>query len=87
MPLFRPRAASTESSRLTVIENLCVVEDEVDAAVPVDAKDAPTRDLEHCTDRSVPQRPPRSCSFEEDRGTKRAGKVTTTRIKSNVWDS
>ena len=29
----------------------------VDAVVPVDAKNAPTRDLENCTDRSVPQRP------------------------------
>ena len=29
----------------------------VDAVVPVDAKNAPTRDLEHCTDRSFPQRP------------------------------
>jgi hypothetical protein len=37
------------------------VEDGVDAAVPVDAKNAPTSDLENCKDRSFPQRPHRSC--------------------------
>ena len=35
-------------------------EDGVDAAVPVDAKNAPTRDLENCKERSFPQRPHRS---------------------------
>ena len=35
------------------------VEDGVDAAVPVDAKTAPTSDLENCKDRSFPQRPHR----------------------------
>jgi hypothetical protein len=35
------------------------VEDGVDAAVPVDAKTAPTSDLENCKDRSFRQRPHR----------------------------
>jgi transposase InsO family protein len=35
-------------------------EDGVDAAVPVDAKNASTRDLENCKERSFPQRPHRS---------------------------
>jgi hypothetical protein len=35
------------------------VEDGVDAAVPVDAKNAPTSDLENCKDRGFPQRPHR----------------------------
>jgi hypothetical protein len=39
---------------------LRAAEDAVDAAVPVDAKNAPTRDLENCTNRSFPQRPHRS---------------------------
>jgi len=47
-------------SRLNVIEHFRAVEDDVDAAVPVDAKNAPTRDLENCKDRSFPQRPHRS---------------------------
>src|SRR4030095_2627579 len=37
------------------------VEDGVDAAVPVDAKNAPTSDLENCKDRSFPPRPHPSC--------------------------
>ena len=39
----------------------------VDAVVPVDAKNAPTRDLENCTDRSFPQRPhPSLCSWKAE---------------------
>jgi len=36
------------------------VEDGVDAAVPVDAKNAPTSDLKNCKERTFPQRPHRS---------------------------
>ena len=42
----------------------------VDADVPVDAKSAPTRDLEHRTDRGFPQRPhPSSFSWKQERTT------------------
>lgn len=42
----------------------------VDADVPVDAKNAPTRDLENCPERSFPQRPhPSSFSWKEERRT------------------
>jgi hypothetical protein len=42
------------------------VEGGVDAAVPVDAKTAPTSDLENCKDRSFPQRPHRLFFFWEE---------------------
>jgi hypothetical protein len=43
------------------------VEGGVDAAVPVDAKNAPTSDLENCKNRSFPQRPHRLCfSWKEE---------------------
>jgi hypothetical protein len=47
-------------SAFNVNGKLRAAEDGVDAAVPVDAKNAPTRDLENCTNRSFPQRPHRS---------------------------
>ena len=47
------------------------MEDGVDAAVPVDAKNASTSDLENCTNRSFPQRPHRSpFSYKEEKGKK-----------------
>jgi hypothetical protein len=43
IPSFRPRASSTPRfSRFNVMRKFRTVEDGVDAAVPVDAKDAPT---------------------------------------------
>ena len=43
IPSFRPRASSTARfSRFNVMGNFRTVEDGVDAAVPVDAKNAPT---------------------------------------------
>jgi hypothetical protein len=74
-----------------MIENFRVVEDDVDAAVPVDAKSAPTRDLENCTHRSFPQRPHRSSSFGEREEGERETKSHSrnrppNRIRSNVWE-
>jgi hypothetical protein len=57
-------------SWLDVVEKFGAVEDDVDAVVPVDAKNAPTRDLENCKERSFPQRPHRSVFLEKGRGTK-----------------
>jgi hypothetical protein len=60
-PLFSTTRSSTARfSCFNVMGKSRTVEDGVDAAVPVDAQNAPTRDLENCTNRSFPQRPHRS---------------------------
>jgi hypothetical protein len=56
---------------VNVIENFRTVEDGVDAAVPVDAKNAPTSDLENCKERSFPQRPHRSFFLQEEKERRR----------------
>ena len=43
--LFEQASPQRSLSCLNVIENVRAVEDDVDAAVPEDAKNAPTRDL------------------------------------------
>jgi hypothetical protein len=59
-PLFDHADRRRRWSRFNLIGELRTMEDGVDAAVPVDAQNAPTRDLENCTTRSFPQRPHRS---------------------------
>ena len=51
-PLFEYAHPQRSFWCLNVIENFRAIEDDVDAVVPVDAKNAPTRDLENCKDRS-----------------------------------
>jgi hypothetical protein len=55
--------------RRHVIGKFRATEDGVDAAVPVDAQNASTRNLENCTDRSFPQRPHRSPFLTRKNGT------------------
>jgi len=64
-PISRLAYAQRSLSSLDVIETFRAVEDGVDAAVPVDAKNASTSDLENCKDRSFPQRPHRLFFLEE----------------------
>jgi hypothetical protein len=63
--------STTRSSKLFFARqrfgNFATVEDGVDAAVPVDAQNAPTSDLENCKERSFPQRPHRSLFLEEEK--------------------
>ena len=59
-PYFGDAHPQRTRSCCNVLENFRGVEDDVDAAVPVDAQNAPTRDLENCKERSFPQRPHRS---------------------------
>src|SRR6266852_4398164 len=59
-PISRLASRERKRSCLSVIEHFRGDEDGVDAAVPVDAKNAPTSDLENCKERSFPQRPHRS---------------------------
>jgi hypothetical protein len=57
-------------SRSTSFDNFARwKKDGVDAAVPVDAQNAPTSDLENCTNRSFPQRPHRSPFLTRGKGT------------------
>ena len=58
-PILRLAYPQRNRLSLNVIENFRAVEDGVDAAVPVDAKNASTSDLENCKNRSFPQRPHR----------------------------
>src|SRR5262245_37147876 len=64
LPLVSPLSvdayAQRRFSRCQVMGQFRATKDSVDAAVPVDAQNAPTRDLENCTNRSFPQRPHRS---------------------------
>ena len=60
IPLFRPRVCSQTICALRGDPTITHGEHGVDAAVPVDAQNASTRDLENCTNRSFPQRPHRS---------------------------
>src|SRR5437867_2543435 len=58
----------------------------MDAAVPVDAKNAPTSDLENCNERSFPQRPHRSLFLErrkEERRTNDKNSATQPSTKSD----
>src|SRR5262249_18993718 len=59
-PLFVDAYAQRRFSRCQVMGQFRATKDGVDAAVPVDAQNAPTRDLENCTNRSFPQPPHRS---------------------------
>ena len=67
----------TTGFAVNVIRTFRAMEDGVDAAVPVDAKNASTSDLENCTNRSFPQRPHRSpFSYKRNKGkTKNAASV------------
>src|SRR5437773_2799476 len=65
-PISRLAYAQRSCSSLNVIENLRAVEDGVDAAVPVDAKNAPTSDLQNRKERGFAQRPHRSSFFSEE---------------------
>jgi hypothetical protein len=58
-PISRLAHPHRSLSSLNVMETFRAVEDGVDAAVPVDAKNASTSDLENYKDRSFPQRPHR----------------------------
>ena len=69
-PVFDDAYPRSRFSRVNVIGNFATVEDGVDAAVPVDAQNAPTSDLENCKERSFPQRPHRAFFFERKRRTK-----------------
>jgi len=60
-------------SRFNVIGKFRAVEDGMDAAVPVDAKNAPTRDLE--TTKQFPQRPHRSSFLQEEKEQRRTLQV------------
>src|SRR6266566_322036 len=60
LPISRLAYRERKRSWLSVIEHFRRDEDGVDAAVPVDAKNAPTSDLENSKERSFPQRPHRS---------------------------
>jgi len=60
-------------SRFNVIGKFRAVEDGMDAAVPVDAKNAPTRDLE--TTKQFPQRPHRSSFLQEEKEQRRTLRV------------
>ena len=73
-PPFRPRASSKAIVALQRGKSQ-TVEDGVDAAVPVDAQNAPTRDLENCTHRSFPQRPHRSSFFTRGKEQRRTLQV------------
>lgn len=86
-PISRLAYPHRSLSSLNVIENFRAVEDGVDAAVPVDAQNASTSDLENCKDRSFPQRPHR-LSFSgkkkpEERRTKQ--KLQVCQFRLSQW--
>ncbi len=66
-PFFDHAYPRRRCLRVNVIRKFRTVEDGVDAAVPVDAQNAPTSDLENCKERSFPQRPHRSLFLEEEK--------------------
>ena len=74
-PLFDHAHPRSRFSRVNVIGTFRTVQDGVDAAVPVDAKNAPTSDLENCKERSFPQRPHRSFPLQEEKEQRRALRV------------
>ena len=82
-PLFEHAHPQRSLSCLNVIEKFRAIEDDVDAVVPVDAKNAPTSDLEDCKDRSFQQRPHRSLFLEEEKKERRTNdKNTSTQLST-----
>ncbi len=85
-PISRLASRERKRSCLSVIEHFRGDEDGVDAAVPVDAKNAPTSDLENCKERSFPQRPHRSLFLgirKEERRTNDKNSATQLSTKSD----
>jgi hypothetical protein len=85
-PISRLAYHERKRSCLSVIEHFRGDEDGVDAAVPVDAKNAPTSDLENCKERSFPQRPHRSLFLgirKEERRTNDKNSATQLSTKSD----
>ena len=72
-PFFDQAYPRRRLSRFNVIGKFRAVEDGMDAAVPVDAKNAPTRDLE--TTKQFPQRPHRSSFLQEEKEQRRTLQV------------
>jgi hypothetical protein len=85
-PIWELAYRERKRSCLSVIDTLRGDEDGVDAAVPVDAKNAPTSDLENCKERSFPQRPHRSLFLgrrKEERRTNYKNSATQLSTKSD----
>src|ERR1700730_17735532 len=82
-PFFAHADLQRRLSHVNLCERFRRAEDAVDAAVPVDAKNAPTRDLENCKERSFPQRQQQSSfSWKKKKERQRNDKNISTQLST-----